>query len=128
MELFMDKTLSTPKISACQFMLLLCSGLVKSGKTILKRDSLIPKLYKFENIDKTKFLFEDVAFKKNIDTITSRDIEDSLCTLQTFGAIGQLNPAYEKIIIYINPDEADLFLSNFGKDINNAIRLICREL
>lgn len=124
----MDKTLSSPKISAYQFMLLLCSGLVKSGKTILRQDSLASKLYKFKSNDNTKFLFEDIAFKNDIDTITSVDIEDSLCKLQTFGAIGKLNPAYEKIVIYISPDEAETFLSQYEGTFSDAIKLICEEL
>lgn len=124
----MDKTLSTPRISAYQFMLLLCSGLVKNGKTILRQDSLVSRLYEFKNDERTRFLFEDIAFKKDIDTITSVDIEDSLCKLQTFGAIGKLNPAYEKMVIYISPNEADSFLDSYDKSFSNAINIISEEL
>ena len=73
-------------------------------------------------------IFEDIAFKNDIDTITSVDIEDSLCKLQTFGAIGKLNPAYEKIVIYISPDEAETFLSQYEGTFSDAIKLICEEL
>lgn len=115
----MNKETVRPNITAYESMLLICSALVRKGKTILRQDTLVPKLYDL-NTGQNKNLFEDISFKKSIDTITSVDIEDSLNRLQTFGAIGRLNPAYEKIVIYISPEEAERFLNSFGEEYAQA--------
>lgn len=109
-----------PQLTAYECMLLICCSLVLKGKTILRQDNLVPILYRFQSTEQAKILFDDVAFKKNIDTVTSIDIEDSLCKLQTFGAIGKLNPAYEKIVIYICPEEAKRFLSDYNGAYRDA--------
>lgn len=112
---FMNKETARPQLTAYECMLIVCSKLVQKGKTILRLDNLAPILFNFKDNVNTKMLFEDIAFKRNIDTITSADIEESLCKLQTFGAIGKLNPAYEKIVIYITPEEADNFLQTYAE-------------
>ena len=81
-------------------------------------------MYDYRNDNTTKILFEDVAFRKNLDTITSVDVEDSLSKLQTFGAIGKLNPAYEKIVIYISKEEADKFLDSFSEQYTTAANIV----
>ena len=111
----MNKETAKPQLTAYECMLIVCSKLVQKGKTILRLDNLVPTLFRFKDDEKTKMLFEDIAFRENIDTITSADVEDSLSRLQTFGAIGKLNPAYEKIVIYITPEEADKFLQLYEK-------------
>lgn len=111
----MNKETAKPQLTAYECMLIVCSKLVQKGKTILRLDTLVPTLFRYKDDDNTSMLFEDIAFKENIDTITSVDIEDSLSKLQTFGAIGKLNPAYEKIVIYITPEEADKFLARYDK-------------
>ncbi len=110
----MNKETARPQLTAYECMLIVCSKLVQKGKTILRLDNLVPTLFDFKDNADTQMLFEDIAFKKNIDTITSADIEDSLSKLQTFGAIGKLNPAYEKIVIYITPEEAEGFLQTYA--------------
>ena len=72
-------------------------------------------------------LFEDIVFKNNIDSVFSEDIDDSLIKLQTYGAIGKLNPAYEKIVIYISLEEANKFLENY-KQFNSNIDYVCSKL
>lgn len=74
---------------------------------------------------KTKqWFFLKILHLKNLDTITSVDIEDSLSRLQTFGAIGKLNPAYEKIVIYISKEEADKFLDSFNEQYTDAANIV----
>lgn len=111
----MNKETVRPQITAYESILLIFSELVKKGKTILRQDTLVPTLYNYKDIADTQLLFEDIAFKNHLDTITSVDVEDSLSKLQTFGAIGKLNPAYEKIVIYISQEEADNFINSFGE-------------
>jgi len=120
----MNKETIRPQITAYECILLIFSELVKKGKTLLRQDTLVSTLYDYKSNDSTKMLFEDIAFRKNLDTITSVDVEDSLSKLQTFGAIGKLNPAYEKIVIYISREEADRFLNSFNEQYINAANIV----
>ena len=120
----MNKETVRPQITAYESILLIFSELVKKGKTVLRQDTLVSTLYNYKDSDETYLLFEDIAFKNHLDTITSVDIEDSLCKLQTFGAIGKLNPAYEKIVIYISRGEADNFISSFDVQYAEAANIV----
>lgn len=124
LEKVMNKETIRPQITAYECILLIFSELVKKGKTLLRQDTLVSTLYNYRNDNNTKILFEDVAFRKNLDTITSVDVEDSLSKLQTFGAIGKLNPAYEKIVIYISKEEADKFLDSFSEQYIEAADIV----
>lgn len=120
----MNKETVRPQITAYESILLIFSELVKKGKTVLRQDTLVPTLYGYKDADQTRLLFEDIAFKDHLDTITSVDVEDSLSKLQTFGAIGKLNPAYEKIVIYISREEADNFINSFDAQYAAAADII----
>lgn len=120
----MNKETVRPQITAYECILLIFSEMVKKGKTLLRQDTLVSTLYNYKSDENTKILFEDIAFRKNLDTITSVDIEDSLSKLQTFGAIGKLNPAYEKIVIYISQEEADKFLNSFSQSFTDAANIV----
>lgn len=120
----MNKETVRPQITAYECILLIFSELVKRGKTVLRQDTLVSTLYYYKDNENTEMLFEDIAFKKSLDTITSVDVEDSLSKLQTFGAIGRLNPAYEKIVIYISREEADKFLNAFDIQYANAAEIV----
>lgn len=120
----MNKEMIRPQITAYECMLLIFSELVKKGKTLLRQDTLVSTLYEYRENEATEILFEDIAFRKNLDTITSVDVEDSLSRLQTFGAIGRLNPAYEKIVIYISREEADNFLNSFAEQYKDAADIV----
>ena len=109
----MNKETIRPQITAYESILLIFSELVRKGKTVLRQDTLVPILYNYRNGYDTHLLFEDIAFNNHLDTITSVDVEDSLSKLQTYGAIGTLNPAYEKIVIYISREEAENFINSF---------------
>jgi hypothetical protein len=120
----MNKETVRPQITAYESILLIFSELVKKGKTVLRQDTLVPTLYSYKDVADTQLLFEDIAFKNYLDTITSVDIEDSLSKLQTFGAIGKLNPAYEKIVIYISREEADNFINSFEEQYVAAANVV----
>ena len=124
----MNKEMVRPKVTAYESLLLICSKLVEKGKVVLRQDALVSMLYNFKNNPDTQLLLKDITFKRNLDTITSLDIEDSLSRLQTFGAIGRLNPAYEKIIIYINPDEAEQFIETYGQQYIDAADIISEAI
>lgn len=120
----MNKEMIRPQITAYECILLIFSELVKKGKTLLRQDTLVSTLYEYRENEATQILFEDIAFRKNLDTITSVDVEDNLSRLQTFGAIGKLNPAYEKIVIYISREEADGFIESFGEQYKDAADIV----
>lgn len=120
----MNKETIRPQITAYECILLIFSKLVKKGKTLLRQDTLVSTLFDYKDAAETRLLFEDIVFKNDIDTITSVDVEDSLSKLQTFGAIGKLNPAYEKIVIYISREEADRFLNSFNEQYVAAADII----
>ena len=120
----MNKEMIRPQITAYECMLLIFSELVKKGKTLLRQDTLVSTLYEYRENEATEILFEVIALRKNLDTITSVDVEDSLSRLQTFGAIGRLNPAYEKIVIYISREEADNFLNSFAEQYKDAADIV----
>ena len=69
----------------------------------------------------------DIAFDTHLDTITSVDVEDSLIKLQTYGAIGKLNPAYEKIVIYISREEAREFIETFDERFVKAAEKVAER-
>lgn len=104
-----------PGITSYQSLLLIFSMLVEKGTNVLRQDTLVPMLYDFYLNERTKILFEDIYFNKHSDTITSEDIENNLIKLQTYGALGRLNPAYEKIVIYISREEANNFIGTFDE-------------
>ena len=120
----MNKETIRPQITAYESILLIFSELVKKGKTVLRQDTLVPTLYNYKDAENTQLLFEDIAFRNHLDTITSVDVVDSLSKLQTFGAIGKLNPAYVYIDIYISREEANNFLNSFDERFVAAARAI----
>ncbi len=116
----MRKETVRPRITAYESILLIFSELVRRGRTILRQDKLVSILYRFRDMETTHLLFEDIVFNNRSDAITSVDVEDSLIKLQTYGAIGKLNPAYEKIVIYISREEADNFINSFDASFVDA--------
>ncbi len=114
---------SKPVISSYDFMRLLCATLASQKKMIIDLRSLVGKIYDFKlkQNEKVQFLFEDIEFRDNIDSVVSYDISESINNLQTFGVIGKLNPTYEKIIIYLTISDAQKILSDYNEDIRNCI-------
>ena len=123
----MIKKTYRPEITAYESILLILSELVDKGKTVLRQDKLVTFLYGFKDSDMVKPLFIDIAFDTHLDTITSVDVEDSLTKLQTYGAIGKLNPAYEKIVIYISQKEAKDFINSYDKQFVVAAEEIAEK-
>ena len=127
----MDIKTATPSMTAYQTILLIFSELVKKGKTILSQDKFVENLYRefLSTTDEdTKSLFEDISFHNHWTYVTSVDIEDSLCMLQTYGAIGRLNPAYEKIVIYISSKDADKFIKSYDKKFAAAANKVADDI
>ena len=123
----MIKKTYRPEITAYESILLILSELVDKGKTVLRQDKLVSFLYGFKDSDMVKLLFIDISFVTHLDTITSVDVEDSLTKLQTYGAIGKLNPAYEKIVIYISQKEAKDFINSYDKQFVVAAEEIAEK-
>lgn len=67
-------------------------------------------------------MFEDIEFRKGINNVTSNDISEGINNLQTFGLVGKLNPKYEKLIIYLTEEEADVILAECDDSVQEAMR------
>lgn len=104
-----------PLLSTYNFMRYLCATLVKQGKVIVDLSAITSNIYHFKKKvpEKDLSLFDDIEFRTGIDgSVASLDISEGLNSLQTFGIIGKLNPTYEKIVIYLTPEEADAILKS----------------
>lgn len=109
-----------PSISAYNFVKYLCAILAKQGKVIVDLSAITYNIFRFkENVsEENLFLFDDIEFRAGIDnSVASADISEGLNSLQTFGIIGKLNPTYEKIVIYLTPEEANAILESCDEKI-----------
>lgn len=119
----MELVCAKPPISSYDFMRYLCASLVKKSKVIVEMDSIVARIYRFKQQNEgLKFMFEDIEFRKNIDRVVSNDIAEGINSLQTFGLVGKLNPKYEKLVIYLTPEEADEILAECTPEVKNAMQ------
>lgn len=98
----------------------LCAILAKKGKVIVDLSSVTSNIYQFKEQvpEEDLFLFDDIEFRTGIDnSVASLDISEGLNSLQTFGIIGKLNPTYEKIVIYLTPEEAGTILKTCDEKV-----------
>lgn len=125
-EFFMGKIrCSKPPISSYDFMRYLCASLVQKSKLVIDMDSIIPKIYDFkQNNPNLIYLFEDIEFRRNIDSVVSSDISEGLNYLQTFGLVGKLNPKYEKLVIYLSINEANQILSECNAEVSGSMETL----
>lgn len=113
---------AAPKVSAYNFMRYLCASLAKRKNVIIDLTQIVDKIYAFRQNAGSDYrsLFEDIEFRTSVDNIVSYDINEGINNLQTFGVIGKLNPTYEKIVIYLTDEEADVILQScddFVRDV-----------
>ena len=109
-----------PSISAYNFVKYLCAILAKQGKVIVDLSSITYNIFRVKEkvSEENLFLFDDIEFRAGIDnSVASADISEGLNSLQTFGIIGKLNPTYEKIVIYLTPEEANTILESCDEKI-----------
>lgn len=109
-----------PQVSAYNFMRYLCAILAKKGKVIVDLSSITYNIFRFKKSvsEENQYLFDDIEFRAGIDdNVASTDISEGLNSLQTFGIIGKLNPTYEKIVIYLTAEEANMILENCDQNI-----------
>jgi len=109
---------AAPQISATGFMRFLFASLAKEANIIIDGSEIVKKILKFkkQSTPEQKFIFEDIEFRENGDSVVSRDINEGINNLQTFGVIGKFNPSYEKIIIYLSEEDADEILGKCPSD------------
>lgn len=113
---------SRPPISSYNFMRYLCASLKKSDKNIIDTRKIVENIHNFKSKNKKlQYMFEDIEFRKGIDSITSNDVTEGINNLQTFGLVGKLNPKYEKLIIYLTYNEADSILNECDINIKKAM-------
>lgn len=118
----MELVCARPPVSSYSFMRYLCASLVKQSKVIIDLDSIISHIYDFKKKNEPlTFMFEDIEFRKSIDNVISNDISEGINNLQTFGLVGKLNPKYEKLVIYLTSEEAELILSECSEVVENAM-------
>lgn len=124
----MNISCSKPRVSAYDFMRILCATLVKNKNVIIDMDLVINRIYDFKlkAREDLQFLFEDIEFRKSIDNVVSSDISEGLNSLQTFGVIGKLNPTYEKIVIYLTEEDANDILQDSDVKVKNAIENLAK--
>lgn len=114
---------SRPPISSYNFMRYLCASLAKSKKVIIDLQMIVEYIYQFKTKnEQLQYMFEDIEFRKGINNVTSNDIAEGINNLQTFGLVGKLNPKYEKLIIYLTEEEADIILDECDETIKEAMR------
>lgn len=109
-----------PLVSAYNFVKYLCAILAKQGKVIVDLSAITYNIFCFKEkvSEKDLYLFDDIEFRTGIDnSVASLDISEGLNSLQTFGIIGKLNPTYEKIVIYLTPEEANTILESCDQRI-----------
>ncbi len=117
-----------PPVSSYDFMRYLCASLVQQSKMVIDMDSIILKIYDFKQKNPDLlYMFEDIEFRKNIDSVVSKDISEGLDYLQIFGLVGKLNPESEKLVIYLSIDEANQVLSECDAKVSNSIKILTRS-
>ncbi len=119
----MEIKCAKPRVSSYDFMRYLCASLVKKSKMIIDMDSIIPKIHTFKRENNNAgYVFDDIEFRTNIDSVISNDISEGINYLQTVGLIGKLNPKYEKLVIYLTNDEADDILSECSPEVSETMQ------
>lgn len=120
----METKEANPGLSAYECLLLIFSGLVERGIVLIKQKSLVERLYELKKESKLKNFLSNIIFKESIDNVSSKDIDDGLVQLQTYGSIGRINPTYEKIVIYISLKDANALIKTY-KTYKEDIDYIC---
>lgn len=119
-----------PLISAYNFVKYLCAILAEQGKVIVDLSSITYNIFHFKQTvsEEELFLFDDIEFRVGIDDkVASTDITEGLNSLQTFGIIGKLNPTYEKIVIYLTPEEANTILQTCDERVVAILNELAKE-
>lgn len=119
----MELVFARPRVSAYNFMRLLCASLVEKQKNIVDITNIVERIYDFKKTcdSDSLYLFEDIEFRKGVNNVVSNDISEGLANLQTFGVIGKLNPVYTKIMIYLTKYEAASILEEFDEDVREKM-------
>lgn len=123
-------TCGKPSISAYNFVKYLCAILAEQGKVIVDLSSITYNIFHFkQNVsEEALFLFDDIEFRVGIDdNVASTDITEGLNSLQTFGIIGKLNPTYEKIVIYLTPEEANTILQTCDERVVAILNELAKD-
>ena len=111
-----------PPINSYNFMRYLCASLTKIHKFIIDLQVVVEHIYSFKTENKDlQYMFEDIEFRKGINSVTSNDIAEGINNLQTFELVGKLNPKYEKLIIYLTDEEADSILEECDETVREAM-------
>ena len=66
-------------------------------------------------------LFIDIDVINNGGSVYSQDLEEGLSMLQIIGAVGKANPRFERIILKMHKEEADVFIRNCPEEYRNYI-------
>ncbi|MHB8127664.1 MAG: hypothetical protein ACYDEX_01510 [Mobilitalea sp.] len=119
----MNISCSKPRVSSYNFMRFLFATLAKNKNVIIDLTKIVDHIYCFKQDINTdlQFLFEDIEFRASVNNVVSYDISEGINNLQTFGIIGKLNPNYEKIVIYLTEQDANLILQDCDTKVKNAM-------
>ena len=108
------------------FFRLLFAKLAINGITLVNYSSLKKFLHQSKTNEAYGDLLEDVRFYFNGLNYVSKDIETSINTLQTLGAVGRSNPKYEMLLNYFSCDSSNKLLQEFTQ-YNEALDSFVQE-
>ena len=66
-------------------------------------------------------IFIDIDVISNGGVIYSHDLEEGLSMLQIIGAIGKANPRFERIILKMHKEDAEVFIENCPEPYRNYV-------
>ena len=111
------------RISANNVMRYLFASLAKEKNVIIDKSKIVGKIYDFKLSKPDQgHIFNDIEFRKSIDSVVSYDIDEGINNLQTLGVIGKINPTYEKIVVHLSDQEAEAILGQCDPGVRDAMR------
>ncbi|MBR6881102.1 MAG: hypothetical protein IKN14_08520 [Clostridiales bacterium] len=121
MEFCMNTPCFRPKYSSYSFVKCLFAALVETGKVLIDLPSVVRLVYEFkQKHPEYKYMFDDIEFRRGTDYIVSDDIIEGISRLQTYNAVGKLNPKYERLVIFITEERAKSILDECELDDRKA--------
>lgn len=121
----MEEANTISVLTGFDFLSTLFSILRSNKKTVISINSL----FEFINSKRNEYedLFLDIDINNNGDFVHSNDLEEGLSMLQIIGAIGKVNPRYEKVMIKLHYDSAQEIIKQCSEDYKPSIEKFAEE-
>ena len=120
----MSTSVQGKRISVNNFMRYLFASLAKEKNVVIDKSKIVKKIYDFKSHSSPDqmYIFNGIEFRTGVDNVVSRDIDEGISNLQTFGVVAKLNPRYEKIVVSLTEQEADAILENCDSNVQESMR------